>query len=238
MIAGRARTRVVASGLIATAVAALLSGCAAGKQAQTAQVTGVIDADDSSIGDIAIRAIAVEMPPSGNSYAPGSSADLQVVIVNNGNKPDTLIGVRSSAFTGWSSMSGTGASATPLAMSSAATPSGTSTGSAGSTAAGGSGGGSTHVTIGAMQRVSYGVPDATSTLQVTGIKHRLYAGSQISITFAFQRAGSVTALAPVQLTATPGTAAVGGQTSSPAGGGAASEPPSTLPQTQSASSTP
>jgi periplasmic copper chaperone A len=206
------RSAALATIAATLAATALLSACAAGQQAQTANVTGVNDAVDADAGAVAVRAFAVAAP-SGGHYAKGGSAQLIGVLVNTGQRPDELTSITSPAFTGWSSTStGTG-SATPLAAGSA-TPVATS-GSSGQ-----------RVQLPVNSAVSYGVPDATGTLQVTGLKSALFPGDEIKVTFTFQRAGAVTAEVPVKLTATPGSAVVGATPSSPPGAGAASEPPS------------
>lgn len=214
MIGKRAATGRVRWGL-AVATALLASACAAGKQAQTVEETPVNDANDANAGTIALRAVAVE-PPSGNYYAKGSSAQLQMVLVNVGSNPDTLTSITSPAFSSWSSLPKTGG-ASPLALSSS---------SVGSLP---TAGGTQRVTLPPGVRVSYGVPDATRILQVTGIKQVLWPGSAIRVTFTFDRAGSKSVMVPIQLTTPPGTQAVGGETSSPPGGGAASEPSSAEP---------
>jgi hypothetical protein len=205
------RSAALAAVAAALAGTALLSACAAGQQAQTADVTGVNDAVDADAGALAVRAFAVAAP-SGH-YAKGGSAQLDGVLVNTGQKPDVLTSITSSAFTGWSSSAKVSGSASPLAASGSATPA--STGSSGQ-----------RVPIPPNSAVSYGVPDAKNVLQVTGLKTALYPGDEITVTFTFQRAGSVTAEVPVRLTATPGTEVIGGAPSSPPGAGAASEPPS------------
>lgn len=200
MIGKRAATGRVRWGL-AVAAGLLLSACAAGKQAQTVQETPVNDANDANAGMIAVRALAVR-PPSGNFYAKGSSAQLQLVLVNDGSKPDVLTSITSPAFTSWTSTS----SAVSQQVSTS--------------------GGTQRVTLPPNVAVSYGVPNAKHVLQVSGIKQELWPGTAIPVTFTFQRAGSKTVQAPIQLTSSGGTQAVGGETSSPPGGGAASAPAS------------
>ena len=197
---GRVRWAVMVS------AALLLSACAAGQEAQTVQETPVADANDVNVGTIAIRAVAVKAP-TGNYYAKGSSAEMQVVFVNVGSKPDALTSITSPAFTSWSSSANSGAVATGLSASQ----------------------GSQRITLPPNQRVSFGVPEATRILKVSGIKENLWPGSAIRVTFSFQRAGSKLVFVPIQLTSPPGTQAVGGETSSPPGGGAASEPTSPEP---------
>jgi copper(I)-binding protein len=190
---------------IAVSVALLVSACAAGQQAQTVQETPVNDANDANVGDIAIRAVAVRTP-SGNFYPKGSSAEMQVVIVNVGSKPDALTSITSPAFSGWRSTS-KGGTATGVSASQ----------------------GSQRVTLPPGNRVSFGVPDATRVLEVTGIKENLWPGTVIRVTFAFQQAGTKLVFVPIQLSSTPGTQTVGGATSTSPGAGAASTPTSSEP---------
>lgn len=207
---------------LAVSAALLLSACAAGKQAQTVEETPVVDAADGNAGTIAIRAVAVK-PPDGDYYPKGSSAELQMVLVNESSKPDTLTSITSPAFSGWSSLPkpSSSVSASPVEVASSTSP----TASPASSSAGALplAGGTRRVTLRPNVPVSYGVPDGTHILQVTGITKVLWPGTAIRVTFTFDRAGSTTVDVPIQLTTPPGTQAVGGATSSPPGGGAASE---------------
>lgn len=215
-----AKTATVATA-VAVAGAAVLAGCGAGQQAQTVQVKAVNDAVNGSVGNLGVRAVGIKPPTSGPAYKAGSSAQLQVVIVNVSGNPDTLTAVSSPAFTGWSSSTVSKPSSLPLSSPTALRSSMSAPGTSAAS------GGTQQVRIPGNSRVSYGVPDARAVLTVTGIKHTLYPGEAVPIRFTFAKAGSVTVMAPVQLTSSPGTAVIGGSPSSPAGGGDAPEPTDT-----------
>ncbi len=75
----------------------------------------------------------------------------------------------------------------------------------------------TSVPIGPGQRISWGVPEATGALVLTGAKRAIYPGSTIPITFSFTDAGAVTVAVPVQITSSPATSVL----PAPSGSGAA-----------------
>jgi copper(I)-binding protein len=52
------------------------------------------------------------------------------------------------------------------------------------------------------------VPDTKAVLLLTGLKTRLWPGMTISVTFTFDRAGTVTVQVPVQLSKTPQTSVI------------------------------
>lgn len=90
---------------LAVTAALLASACAAGQQAQTADEKPTLDATNADVGDMALRAIAVEAPTK-ISYKPGDDAPISIVLVNNGSKPDTLTSISSSQASGWSTSGG------------------------------------------------------------------------------------------------------------------------------------
>jgi copper(I)-binding protein len=93
----RSQRRLSRTGGIALAAVAgfaLLTGCAAGKHAQTVNQQPAIDGVSADDGAIGIRNAGV-LPPATNNYAKGSSANLQLVVVNNGTADDKLVSVTS-----------------------------------------------------------------------------------------------------------------------------------------------
>ncbi len=176
--------RRIATGIAVLAMAALVSSCAAGMKAPTAEVKPALDATTAEIGDIQLATVALHAP-SGAAYESGQSAQLTMVIVNNGRRSDTLVSVTTPAFAGW------GIVPTADATNAAAT------GAAGVTIAAGSA-----VQLG-LQNLGT-TPDGASaqTLvlrSLTAGASPLYPGSSIKITFGFARAGSTTVTVPVQL---------------------------------------
>lgn len=79
------------------------SACAAGQRAQTADQKPTLDGTETSVGQLDLRGITIEAPPSGPSYAVGSSARMRLVVVNNGQNNDRLTSITASAITSWGS---------------------------------------------------------------------------------------------------------------------------------------
>jgi copper(I)-binding protein len=80
----------------AAAVALVLSGCAAGQDAQTANQQPAIDGVNADAGLVGIRDAAIAAPDA-NSYPAGSDAALEMTLVNNGYDKDALVSVSSTA---------------------------------------------------------------------------------------------------------------------------------------------
>ena len=205
---GTGRRRIgAARGIAALAAAALsLSACAAGQVAQTANEKATLDGTNVSVGNIDLRGLAI-LSPSGTSYKTGGNALLRVVLVNSGQDPDTLTGVRTDAATGWSSYSS-------LALAKSA-----SAAAAGSPAPTGS----QSVPLPPGGAVSYGTPDAKGGLVLTGLRTPkgspgLVPGTTVQVTFTFEHAGTLTSAVPIQLSAKPGQdATIAPISSQPAG---------------------
>jgi copper(I)-binding protein len=129
--------RFTAAAAIAVSGALLIAGCAAGQDTQTTNQRPPIDGASTDAGSISIRTAAVAASDTGDSYAKGSDAKLQLVIINNGPQQVQLQSV-SSPVAGSAQVSSTGVnettssgltssateSASPAASGSA-TPSGT-----------------------------------------------------------------------------------------------------------------
>src|SRR5690349_2439929 len=95
-----ATRRRVAVAALAMCAVALTSACAAGEHAATSEESPAIDGVGASVGPgspILLREISIARPPNGVSYAAGDSADLMLVIVNNGRSADTLTSVSTPA---------------------------------------------------------------------------------------------------------------------------------------------
>lgn len=87
---------VVASGLTALT----LSSCGAGQITQTDTQVAAVDGANQDIGTIALRDVLLPYPDNATgSYSSGVDVPLQVTIVNGGNKPDTLVAVRTPGAT-------------------------------------------------------------------------------------------------------------------------------------------
>jgi copper(I)-binding protein len=194
------RLRHLGIGLAIACAALLSAGCAAGQHAATAQELPAIDAaNGANVGNLQLRALAVEAPATGTSYPKGSDAYLMLTIVNTGRSNDTLTGVSTPAAAGWAAYPSTTAAAFAAAASS------TSPSSAPTSPPSGA---QTKVVIPAQTSVGFSVPTTQQVLLLSNLTSPLYTAQSIKITFTFTDAGSVTIAVPVQLSSTPATSVV------------------------------
>lgn len=159
----------------------LVSSCAAGQIAATANEKATLDGVDRHLGDIGLLGLSLGAPPKGPSYAPGSNIPINMVLVNSGHSPDTLVGVTSTAATGWGKY--------PRATAKVVL---TPTGKAPST-------GGTSVSIAAGSRVASG-PTSKYQLVLTHTTRRLWPGTIVNVVFRFQNAGTINVPVPIHLT--------------------------------------
>lgn len=100
MDAKRATARLVRIAAAVAAVALLSSACAAGQHATTSEEQPTLDGTNGSVGEINLRGVTLQSPPSIN-YPTGSKVAIRLVLVNTGQQPDTLTSVTSPAFKSW-----------------------------------------------------------------------------------------------------------------------------------------
>lgn len=164
------RTLVGAAGAVALTGMLALSGCGTGQLAQTANQTSAVNGISSQVGQIAIRDARVAYPPrsaDGNVYPAGGAAPLEVTLLNTASVPDRLIGVRSPA-----------ASAVRV------------------------GGDPTmpqNVPLVAQVAAEGGVQPGNRplTIELGGLTAPIRPGLSTTVTFSFERAGSVTLQVPI-----------------------------------------
>jgi copper(I)-binding protein len=193
----------VGLGAIITAAALGVSGCAAGRDAQTAYERPTIDGAITTVGQMSLNGLTIQAPVT-TSYAKGSSASMRIVLVNSGPSADTLTGITSPSFRGWAAFdtlsqaqsAQAAATATPTAAPSSTAGTGESTPPLSPT-------GSHQVPVPANSRVSFGTPESKGALLLTGFLQPAYPGSDVPMTFTFARAGAVTVQVPVGLTNGP-----------------------------------
>ena len=85
--------------LVAALVAAgvtVLAGCLTWQLAQTSEEIPTIDGSHAQVGSLALRDVTIEYPERG-SWAQGSDARLQLIVVNEGRAADRLVEVRTDA---------------------------------------------------------------------------------------------------------------------------------------------
>jgi hypothetical protein len=73
--------------------ASVLAGCQTGQQAETAEQRPTIDGNFAQVGPLGLRGVTIEYPDRG-SWAQGSDARLQLIVVNASREPDRLVEVR------------------------------------------------------------------------------------------------------------------------------------------------
>ena len=203
------RRRSGGSGLLlALATASLLvAGCAAGKQAQTAQEQSTIDGTNATTGSLSLLDITIAYPSAGR-YARGDDARLDLVISNNDPvTPDELVDVRTGAarrVTVTPTAIGTTVTASPHGPTSLVWPALTERLSGNS--ASGTGlvkrrtATVTGVTIPPDSAVSF--RGSRPSIALTGLTSALWPGMVVPITFVFAKAGTVTANVPIAVPAT------------------------------------
>lgn len=184
--------------LIALALAGLFltSACAAGQIAATAEQQATLDGVNRTIGHIGLHGLSLAAPTKGPSYAPGSSIAINMVLVNSGTTPDSLVSITSTAVKGWAAFSPGGANLVlnaPGARHEA---------------------GSQSVTIPPGSRVASG-PGTPSRLIVEDTAHRIWPGNTVNLVFTFKNAGTIRIPVPVHLT----VGGPGGLTVPPVSGG-------------------
>lgn len=214
----RAAAAVAITGLVA-------SGCGAGRNAQTVEQRPTIDGTNATLGHLGLRGLAIMAPNNPPFYyAAGSAAPLKLVIVNNGERPDSLTAITSSAVGSWASFAtaAQASAAAPAAAPASRTASAAVSASASPGAAVSSNPlangtsavpaptGQQSVQIQPNERVSYGVPDSQKALMLLRLRTRLYPGNAVPITFTFARAGKVTVQVPIMLTTAPPSSIVPG----------------------------
>ena len=174
------RTRGLRAVLVAGGIAVLLAGCAAGQVTSTAEIVPVVDGALATVSTMDLRAIAVA-PPTDRSWAEGSSAPLQMFLINNSATPDQLVKVSTdrSASVQVLAQGGVQASAASSAQQAQS------------------------IDVPGDESVSVGFDPGNPQVVLTGLTENLFPAQTISVTFQFANAGSVTTNVPVRLTSPP-----------------------------------
>ena len=174
------RTRGLRAVLVAGGIAVLLAGCAAGQVTSTAEIVPVIDGALATVSTMDLRAIAVAAPTD-RSWAEGSSAPLQMYLINNSATPDQLVKVSTdrSASVQVLARGGVEASAASSAQQAQS------------------------INVPGDESVSVGFDPGNPQVVLTGLTENLFPAQTISVTFLFAKAGSVTTNVPVRLTSPP-----------------------------------
>jgi copper(I)-binding protein len=179
-VSAQPRTRGLRAVLVAGGIAVLLAGCAAGQVTSTAEIVPVIDGALATVSTMDLRAIAVA-PPTDRSWAEGSSAPMQMFLINNSATPDQLVKVSTdrSASVQVLAQGGVQASAASSAQQAQS------------------------IDVPGDESVSVGFDPGNPQVVLTGLTENLFPAQTISGTFQFAKAGSVTTNVPVRLTSPP-----------------------------------
>jgi hypothetical protein len=214
----------------------LVTGCAAGQQAQTVEQTPSIDGVQAEAGNIAIRAAGIAAPESGASYSKGSDAPLRMVLINRGGAADKLVSVTSTMAGGVQitpgsssspGASGSGqpsnsasdssaASGSPSASAGSSSPAASTTASAPAT---GSSNASqnTPIELAGRQSVRIGIGSGGPSVTLTGLTTELFPSQPVPVTLTFSSGASVTVVVAVQLTSEVPSAPVVSEATVPPG---------------------
>ena len=223
MIRPESRTARNRSGRVAALVGAMigavaLAGCGAGQIAQTSEQVAAVAGANESVGPIAVRNARIQFDTAAHGaavYLAGSSAPLEMSIVNTGNEVDTLVSA-SSPVASAVQISGTttipggrtlvvaGAPAEATATPTAAAPTATDTAAPAPTPTTTPAPTSPAPTTAATPTVEPPfVEPGTASIVLTGLRQNLEVGPTYPVTLTFQRAGSVQIPVPVASPDTP-----------------------------------
>jgi copper(I)-binding protein len=151
----------------------VLSACSAGQVTQTAGQERDKTGAQAQVGDISLRQVQL-VSPRGGVYEQGDDAELQMTIINGGDKADTLVSVDGDGFGSAEIES----SATGAAASTSAAPR--------------SGSSSRNQEIEIPARSSVFIGDDEHTVTLTDLDDGLTAGQYLEVTLTFENAGEVT----------------------------------------------
>lgn len=166
---------------LAVAVAAaslVLAGCAAGQHAQTVSQVGSVDGVSADSGTVGIRAAGLATPSDGKSWAAGADVPLELVLINNGTKDDTLTGITSD------SAADTAVSGKPIDLPAAGSSDPVLT---------------SPLVIGAGKSVHVGLGVADAEIMLRGIKTALFPSQTVPVTFVFKSGAKIDATLAVKL---------------------------------------
>lgn len=201
----------------AAASALVLSGCAAGQIAQTAQEVSTLDGVHATVGDLTITAY-VQAPTGAPCYLAGAAVPLSLVVVNGGRTPDTLDSISSPRFSG-STVAANAADAAKITTAASGSGSCGGTAAPATGAAGGNPSGlpqaASAPSFGPHSSTQLGVTDsgqdltASPMILLEGLQGGpLYPGDSVQLTFNFHNAGALKVMVPVHLSVVPHTAHV------------------------------
>lgn len=175
------QTRIPLLGVPAIAAILAVTGCSAGQVTQTSTQVPTVQGSSADIGDLALRDIRIVYPSTG-TYAEGSTAELVLVVTNQGLGEDKLIDVTGEFFD----------SAVIPSDEPRPTPTVTSTTGADEDPVETGG----EAAVPAQGLVQFGTGESPS-IQLTDLTEAISVAEIMLVTFVFEDAGEVTVEVPV-----------------------------------------
>jgi hypothetical protein len=191
---------------LAVAAALLVSACAAGRQAATANQKNTLDGVNADLGMIHIRGMVVDAPTL--FYKSGTSATVKVVLVNSSRtQSDLLTSITSPVLSDWGTFNNTADAGAVLAADASKSPSAGTSKSPSSSASALPAPGH-QILIPAGARTSYGTPESTGALVFLEFTRDVYPGTTIPVTLRFAQAGTITISVPIALSNSTNTSPI------------------------------
>ncbi len=166
--------------LVLPVVLGLLSGCGAGAVSQTASQASAVNGAMGQVGRVEVRDATIAFAGGGNVaavYRAGSSADLNMTLVNSGIAPDRIVSI-SSPIAARGVVTGD-----PLLAPGQSVQVGNNTGAS-----------------------SGALADRTIGIKLVGLKKDIRSGLNYPVVFRFEKAGELTVELPVGYPTGPLTA--------------------------------
>jgi copper(I)-binding protein len=202
----RIRTTAAVAGAVIGAV--VLAGCSAGQITQTSRQVTAVDGANANAGTIAVRNAQFALPEdvkTAVAYPRGSSAPLQLVIINTGGATDELVSV-TSPIAGTGEVTGKrdvpGGRTLVVEGEAPAAPAATPTAAAGATPSATAARPSATpapTTAAATPSAEALSPDAAGTAQIvlTGLRDDIRSGITYEVVLNFRNAGPLRLAVPV-----------------------------------------
>ena len=178
----RQHRKITVLSTLALATVAAVTACSAGQVTQTSTQVATVQGSSADIGDLALRDIRI-VYPSGGTYAEGSTAELVLVVTNQGLTEDNLIDVTGEFFDS-ANLPSDDPSPTPSDDPSS-TPSGDEPAQA-----------NVEAPIPAEGILQFGTSESPS-IELVNLTEKISVAEVFVITFVFEQAGEVTVEVPV-----------------------------------------
>jgi hypothetical protein len=163
-----------------------IAGCGAGQITETMEQTTNIDGVNASVGTIDLRNVSLAYPDDG-IYRKGSEARVEAVIVNTSSTPDRLVSMQGASATGSFMKTVTVKTLTPTCKCSPSAPLPSVSTPRDQPI---------DIKLGPQANLNaYG--DAGPQLILTGLTREFRSSQQTTVTFKFEKAGTISLKVPV-----------------------------------------